>query len=137
MQFTAKRLPQAIAVFVVATVLAPIATTGSALGSLLFLPLPTPPLPAPRANAASRVTHIYDARGGEIGVLRKFDTNIPVAITDIPEVLKQAVVAQEDQRFYSHGGVDLKAGFRALWANITGGETEQGGSTITQQYVKN
>ncbi|MBA3267493.1 MAG: transglycosylase domain-containing protein, partial [Acidimicrobiia bacterium] len=61
----------------------------------------------------------------------------PVAITDIPEVLKQAVVAQEDQRFYSHGGVDLKAGFRALWANITGGRTEQGGSTITQQYVKN
>ncbi len=137
MQFSAKRLAQASAVFLVVAVIAPIVTAGVALGSLLFLPLPTPPLPAPRANDASRATRIYDAQGAEIGVLRKFDTNIPVAVTDIPEVLKQAVVAQEDQRFYSHSGVDLRAGARALWANLTGGRTEQGGSTITQQYVKN
>ncbi|MFN2607695.1 MAG: transglycosylase domain-containing protein, partial [Acidimicrobiales bacterium] len=82
-------------------------------------------------------THIYDDKGTEIGVLRKFDTNIPVKESDVPEVLKQAVVAQEDQRFYAHGGVDVKAGIRALWANLTGGKTVQGGSTITQQYVKN
>ncbi|HEX3393429.1 MAG TPA: transglycosylase domain-containing protein [Acidimicrobiales bacterium] len=132
-----RRLAQAVTVFVVAAVIAPVVTAGSALGSLLFLPLPTPPLPTPKSSAGSQVTHIYDAKGNEIGVLRQFDTNIPVKITDIPEVLKQAVVAQEDQRFYSHGGVDFKAGVRALWANLTGGKTVQGGSTITQQYVKN
>ncbi len=137
MQFSAKRTAQAVTVFLVVAVLAPVVTAGAALGSLLFLPLPTPPLPVPKATAGSRATHIYDAKGKELGVLRKFDTNIPVKITDIPEILKQAVVAQEDQRFYEHGGVDLKAAFRALWANLTGGKTVQGGSTITQQYVKN
>jgi len=137
MQFSAKRVAQAITVFLVVAVLAPVVTAGSALGSLLFLPLPTPPLPAPKATAGSRASHIFDSKGTELAVLRKFDTNIPVKITDIPEVLKQAVVAQEDQRFYAHGGVDLKAAFRALWANLTGGKTKQGGSTITQQYVKN
>ena len=136
MQLSMGRLPQAIVVFVVVTLVVPAVTAGTALGALLFLPLPTPALPAPRAATESRVTHVYDAKGAQIGILRQFDTKIPVQPADIPEVLKQAVIAQEDQRFYSHGGVDLKAGFRALWANITGGRTVQGGSTITQQYVK-
>ena len=136
MQLSQARLPQAVLLFVVVTLVAPVVTAGTTLGSLLFLPLPTPTLDAPQAATESRVTHIYDAKGAEIGLLRKFDTNIPVKPGDIPEVLKQAVVAKEDQRFYLHGGVDIKAAFRALWANITGGETTQGGSTITQQYVK-
>ncbi len=123
--------------FLAVAVLVPVITAGSTLASLVFLPMPSPELPAPRTAVGSRVTHIYDAKGNEIGVLRQFDTNIPVNISDIPEVLKQAVVAQEDQRFYSHTGVDLKAGVRALWANLTGGRAVQGGSTITQQYVKN
>jgi penicillin-binding protein 1A len=137
LQFSARRLPQAVVVFLVVTFVVPVVAAGTAVGSLLFLPLPAPPLPAPKATVESRVTHMYDAKGAEIGVLRKFDTNIPVKQADIPEVLKQAVVAQEDQRFYSHGGVDIKAGIRALWADLTGGHTVQGGSTITQQYVKN
>ncbi|HYX43792.1 MAG TPA: transglycosylase domain-containing protein [Acidimicrobiales bacterium] len=137
MQVSARRLPQAAAVFVVVAVLVPVITAGSTLASLLFLPMPTPELPAPKTPAGSRVTHIYDSKGTEIGVLRQFDTNIPVRPSDVPEILKQAVVAQEDRRFYSHGGVDIKAGVRALWANLTGGRTVQGGSTITQQYVKN
>jgi penicillin-binding protein 1A len=137
MQFSARRLPQAVAVFVVVALFVPVVTVGSTLGSLIFLPMPTPALPTPRAAAGSRVTHVYDATGKEVGVFRKFDTNIPVQPSDIPEVLKQAVVAQEDRRFYSHGGVDIKAGIRALWANLTGGRAVQGGSTITQQYVKN
>ena len=73
----------------------------------------------------------------EIGVLRRFDTSIPVKQKDIPEILKQAVVAAEDKRFYSHGGIDLMGALRALWADFRGREVVQGGSTITQQYVKN
>ncbi len=57
--------------------------------------------------------------------------------SDIPEVLRRAVVAAEDKRFYSHRGFDLPAAVRAAWADIRGGKVVQGGSTITQQYVKN
>jgi penicillin-binding protein 1A len=137
MQVSSGRLASAVAAFVVVAVFVPVVTAGSTLGALLFLPMPAPDLPAPRATAGSRVTHIYDRNGNEIGVLRKFETNIPVRPSDIPEVLRQAVIAQEDRRFYSHGGIDLKAAIRALWANLTGGRAVQGGSTITQQYVKN
>jgi len=131
------RLPQAIATFLAVAVVLPVVVVGVSLGSYIFLPLPTPALPRPNADIdASRITHIYDAAGNEIGVLRRFDTKVPVKAEDIPEVLKQAVVAVEDQRFYSHSGFDLKAAFRALWADFRNRDVVQGGSTITQQYVK-
>ncbi|MGH9276815.1 MAG: transglycosylase domain-containing protein, partial [Acidimicrobiales bacterium] len=132
-----KRLPQALGVFLLVAVLLPIAVAGVSLGAYLFLPLPTPELPRPNVGVEpSRITHIYDTAGNEIGVLRKFDTKVPVEQADIPEVLKQAVVAAEDQRFYSHSGIDIKASIRAAWADFQGREVVQGGSTITQQYVK-
>ena len=132
-----RRLPQAIAAFVCVAIIMPIGVAGVSLASYIFLPLPTPELPEPKIDIEpSRITKIYDAAGNEIGVLRKFDTKIPVKPEDIPDVLKQAVVAVEDQRFYSHSGFDLQASMRALWADINGRAVVQGGSTITQQYVK-
>jgi penicillin-binding protein 1A len=137
MGFRVSRVPKAIAVFLVVAVVLPIVVAGTSLGAYLFLPLPTPKLPKPNPDVdASRITHIYDADGNEIGVLRKFDTKIPVKQSDIPEVLKQAVVAAEDRRFYSHAGIDVKAAIRAFVADIQGHKVVQGGSTITQQYVK-
>lgn len=130
-------MPQAVVVFLTVTIVLPLVTAGTALGAILFLPLPTPALPDPKPGIDSRVTHILAADGTEIGILRKFETSIPVKPGDIPQVLKQAVIAEEDQRFYSHRGVDIKAAVRAFWADLTGGKTLQGGSTITQQYVKN
>jgi len=131
------QVAKAVAVFLVIAVLVPVVTAGTAAVSILYLPLPVPPLPTPRPGVESRVTHVYDAAGAEIGILRKFDTSIPVQASDIPEVLRQAVVAAEDKRFYSHKGFDLPAAIRAGWADIRGGKVVQGGSTITQQYVKN
>jgi penicillin-binding protein 1A len=55
----------------------------------------------------------------------------------IPKTMVDAVIAAEDARFFTHGGFDLKAIGRALLANMDEGATVQGGSTITQQYVKN
>ncbi|HEX2118396.1 MAG TPA: transglycosylase domain-containing protein, partial [Acidimicrobiales bacterium] len=66
----------------------------------------------------------------------RFETSLPVAPNDIPKVLSDAVLAVEDQRFYEHNGVDSRGIFRALWADVQGGGYEQGGSTITQQYVR-
>ena len=135
--FTPVQIAKAIGIFLVVTIVMPVVTAGTALVSILYLPLPAPALPEARPGIESRVTHILDNQGKEVGVLRKFDTSIPVERTDIPEVLKQAVVAAEDKRFYSHGGFDPLSAFRAFWADVRGGSYKQGGSTITQQYVKN
>ncbi|HET7722185.1 MAG TPA: transglycosylase domain-containing protein [Acidimicrobiales bacterium] len=135
--FEPMQVAKAVATFLVVTILIPLVTAGTALASIVYLPLPAPPLPAPKPGIESRITRIFDATGKEIGLLRKFDTSIPVKASDIPEVLKQAVVSVEDKRFYSHGGIDPLGALRALWADLRGREVVQGGSTITQQYVKN
>jgi len=127
---------KAVTIFVMVTVIAPLITAGTALAAMLYLPFPAPELPQPKPNVESRITHILDSTGAEIGVLRRFDTSIPVEQKDIPEVLKQAVVAAEDKRFYSHNGFDVMSAFRALWADFRNKEVVQGGSTITQQYIK-
>ncbi|GIG89367.1 transglycosylase domain-containing protein [Plantactinospora endophytica] len=62
-------------------------------------------------------------------------TNVPLA--QVAEVMRQATVAAEDARFYSHGGVDVRGVLRALVANKVGGEVRQGASTLTMQYVRN
>ncbi|CAN5553523.1 PBP1A family penicillin-binding protein [soil metagenome] len=60
-----------------------------------------------------------------------------ISYDQIPRAMVDAVISAEDSRFFSHGGFDLKAIGRALLANMDEGATVQGGSTITQQYVKN
>ncbi|MDQ4142478.1 MAG: PBP1A family penicillin-binding protein [Actinomycetota bacterium] len=61
----------------------------------------------------------------------------PVELEDVSPKLVDAVLAAEDTNFYKHAGYDLRAIARALVVNIDEGEVVQGGSTITQQYVKN
>src|SRR6266536_1072540 len=61
----------------------------------------------------------------------------PVALGEVPKVLRSAVLTAEDERFFEHGGVDARALVRALWANLRAGRVVEGGSTITQQLVKN
>ena len=57
-------------------------------------------------------------------------------LDEIPEVVRNAVLAIEDERFYEHDGFDLRAIIRAARSNLEAGGISQGGSTITQQYVK-
>jgi len=61
----------------------------------------------------------------------------PVRVDDVPEELVEAVLAAEDRAFFRHAGISFTGIARALWKNMTGGELTQGGSTITQQLVKN
>jgi membrane peptidoglycan carboxypeptidase len=58
-------------------------------------------------------------------------------LADVPQHVQRAVVAIEDSRFYDHRGVDVKGSVRAAVRNGLSGQVEQGGSTLTQQYVKN
>jgi penicillin-binding protein 1B len=62
---------------------------------------------------------------------------IPVQFSDIPERLRDAILAAEDRRFFSHNGIDWRGIFRALRADLNQGEFVQGGSTLTQQLIKN
>ncbi len=61
----------------------------------------------------------------------------PVKLDQVPENLRNAIVAVEDRRFYQHRGLDYRGIARALWVNLQGGETSQGASTITQQLARN
>ena len=56
---------------------------------------------------------------------------------EMPRYIKDATIVAEDDNFYHHWGIDLRAITRAFWVNLKGGEIHQGGSTITQQYIKN
>jgi penicillin-binding protein 1A len=61
----------------------------------------------------------------------------PVSLDQVPKNLINAVIATEDRTFWTNDGIDLGAVFRAFLKNVTSGQIEQGGSTITQQLVKN
>lgn len=60
-----------------------------------------------------------------------------VKIQDVPQLMKQAILAAEDNRFYQHSGVDYIGVLRAIYSNITSGRTRSGASTITMQVAKN
>jgi penicillin-binding protein 1A len=131
-----RRVLHALGAFVVVALITPAASAGVMLAAFLFLPLPAE-LPERTPPSPSQISRVYDWDGNEIATFRQFETSIPVRKEDIPEILKQAVIAAEDRSFYSHSGVDVRATLRALWADLREGAAVQGGSTITQQLVKN
>ncbi|HZA40421.1 MAG TPA: biosynthetic peptidoglycan transglycosylase, partial [Actinomycetota bacterium] len=79
---------------------------------------------------------LYDRSGNLITTFHGVQNRTVVPLSRIPEVAQQAVLAIEDERFYEHEGVDVRAIARALVANVRSGGVEEGGSTITQQLVK-
>jgi penicillin-binding protein 1A len=84
------------------------------------------------------VSKVYAADGSLIGVIHSDNIRQPIGSARIPQDLKDATVAIEDKRFYSHGGIDPSAIIRAGWEDlVAGGKPQQGGSTITQQLVRN
>jgi penicillin-binding protein 1A len=82
-------------------------------------------------------TKVFAADGTLITTLHAEQDREPVALEDMAPTLRAAVLAIEDSRFYRHKGIDVRALLRALRANAASGEVKEGGSTITQQYIKN
>ena len=80
---------------------------------------------------------VYDRDGNRLATLTNNEGRILVESDEIAPVMKEAVVAIEDQRFYDHRGVDFQGIARALYQDVLAGSAEQGASTITQQFVKN
>lgn len=130
------RLFRLMAALAVAALVVPPLMAGVAGLTLLRAPLPGE-LPDERPTFVAVPSLVLDRNGDQIGLFRGFDRSIEIDRTDIPEVLTDAVVAIEDRRFWQHRGVDLEGIARAARINLELGEIAQGGSTITQQYIKN
>jgi penicillin-binding protein 1A len=79
---------------------------------------------------------VYAADGTLLYTFHAEENRKVVPLEDIPVHVRDAVIAIEDERYYRHNGVDVRAVLRALRANTQAGSVEEGGSTITQQYVK-
>ncbi len=91
-----------------------------------------------KAPPGSYTTIIYSAETGEeLDRLNSGENREFASIEEIPMNLRNAFVAIEDERFYSHDGVDVKGLFRAVYNNLTNPDNTQGASTITQQFIKN
>ena len=119
-------------------ILVGIAVIGLAIG-LIVLVIAYPNLPSLEVLTDYRPKiplRVFTADGfliGEFGEERR----AVVHIQDVPDVMKQAILSAEDDRFYQHGGIDYIGIFRAAAANLAGGGKRQGASTITQQVARN
>jgi membrane peptidoglycan carboxypeptidase len=96
-------------------------------------------IPAPNEIATAQASIVYYA-DGETEMARLSDpegNRESVPLDQISEDMQHAILAAEDQEFYSNSGISPTGIARAVWVAIRGGSATQGGSTITQQYVKN
>ncbi|HSI97605.1 MAG TPA: PBP1A family penicillin-binding protein [Gaiellaceae bacterium] len=83
-------------------------------------------------------TVVYASNGRTVlAILRGDESRVLVSSEDIAPIMRQAIVSVEDQRFFDHKGIDLRGVARALWSDIQHQAIVEGGSTITQQFVKN
>ena len=80
---------------------------------------------------------IRAADGSVLAVLHGDQDRVVVPLSAVPMTVRDAVLAIEDARFYAHGALDLRGIARAAVADVTSGHIRQGGSDLTQQYVKN
>ena len=103
---------------------------GAFVAGLLSAPIDFA-VPAPPTAAT-----LLAADGRSFASIPPPERRVVVTAREIPDVMRQAIISAEDERFLSHRGVDPLATVRAAFRDLTGGST-QGGSTLTQQYVKN
>ncbi len=113
---------------------------GAALGIGVFKGIldSAPDITNITVTPSGRSSFVYDTDGNQIWKLVSANANrIPVTSEQINDNVKNACVAIEDQRFYEHNGIDIQAIFRAGFSALKSGSLGQGGSTITQQLLKN
>ncbi|MDZ5619371.1 transglycosylase domain-containing protein [Nocardioides sp. HM23] len=102
---------------------------------LFFIAYRSIDIPSANSDFTTQTTHVYYS-DGETDLGRfAIQERDPIPLDEMPETLKGAVVAAEDQSFWTNEGIDPKGILRAAFSNASGGVT-QGASTITQQYVK-
>jgi penicillin-binding protein 1A len=117
-----------------AFVLTPVVAMAAALATLLYVysQLQLPPTPPPL-----QTTYVLDRHGNVIGTFHTSVDRTIIPFAQMPRPLRDAVVAAEDKDFYHHSGIDPVGILRAAWNDLIARKAVQGGSTITQQVVKN
>ena len=118
--------------------LAGLAAAGAFLGGLVIA-LAYPNLPSLEALTDYQPKiplRVYTAEGALIGEFGE-ERRLLISIKEVPEQLKHAILAAEDERFYQHAGIDYLGVARAAYANLTQGGRRQGASTITMQVARN
>jgi penicillin-binding protein 1A len=124
--------------FVGAGLLVAVALAGIAVASwVLDVAAEAPSLATCKKIDRGGNSAIFAADGSKLGLVDSDEARSPVSIERIPRQLQLATVAIEDQRFYEHGGIDYEGIARAALKNLEAGKTVEGGSTITQQLVRN
>lgn len=114
----------------------PVLASGVASELELGAPLRMAPVPDVSLGPLAQRSTILAADGSPIAVLYEED-RAPAQLSEIPDVIVQAVLAIEDDAFYEHQGFSLRGALRALGRNAATGGVAEGGSTITQQVIKN
>lgn len=107
-------------------------TVGAGALVYLYVTIPLPP-----ERVLKQTTFLFDRHGKRMTGLEAEVDRIIIPLEKMPAHLRDAILAAEDARFYSHPGVSPIDIVRAAWADVTGGEIRQGASTITQQLVRN
>jgi penicillin-binding protein 1A len=109
----------------------------AAVGYVLNVAQSAPAITSLRPILGGGSSQVFAADGTRLGFIQSDQLRTPVSWSQIPDTLKNATVAIEDQRFYKNNGVDLTGIFRAAVKDVTHGAALQGGSTITMQLVRN
>jgi penicillin-binding protein 1A len=133
-------LPAPIRLFQL-TILASVLAAGTAacivLAAVTYLGFLSTTVDVPTAGRLAETTFLFDRGGERIAGLHGPVDRTVILLDAMPLHLRAAVLAAEDKSFYSHGGIDAEAILRAAITDLREGALVEGGSTITQQYVKN
>ncbi len=129
-------LVNVVRVFAVLALVGGLALVGAVLGIAKGYMETAPTLDLAALDEQAQTSFIYDANGNLITEYKGIENRVMVSIQAVPTYLQQAFVAVEDARFYTHSGVDVKRIVGAFVSNMSSSST-QGGSTITQQLIKN
>ncbi|MDY3250286.1 MAG: PBP1A family penicillin-binding protein [Candidatus Choladocola sp.] len=107
-------------------------------GTVWYLIASSPDIDSITVSPTESATYICSQDGTYLRRLTLASSNRDiVSLEEIPDSLQKAIIAIEDERFYEHGGIDLKGIARAFWTGLTTGSFSEGASTITQQLIKN
>lgn len=129
-------LVNAVRFLLLGVLLCGLALTGAVLGIAKAYVETAPTLDLALLSEQDKTSFLYDAQGNVITDYKGTENRVMVSISQMPVALQHAFVAVEDARFYTHNGVDLKRIVGSFLQNLVS-NSNQGGSTITQQLIKN